>query len=94
MLTLTGMLAHVFKAPDRASKDGESIEGAHKVQIMGKNPLANGEVRMDLVTLTAHNVEDFEGFEGSEITVPVGVFATKGGTAHFFIPKGASPRVA
>ena len=90
MLTLTGTLLNTFKSPVGKNKDGEEYGGQDKIQILGQVDLPNGESKKDLITLTSHNLEHFEGLEGVNIRVPVGVFVN-GKTASFFIPKGSVP---
>ena len=43
-----------------------------------------------MFTLTAHDVGDFKGLEGKNITVPIGIFA-QAKTVTYFIPKGSKP---
>lgn len=73
MLKLQGQVINVYKAPDFKPKDGESKEGGHKVQLMTDTHLKNGEVRMELVTLTVKDPDRFT--IGTTAELPVGVFA-------------------
>jgi hypothetical protein len=88
MFTLKGVLVNVFKAPTKSNDDGTQTGGQHKIQILGDIPLPEGGCRKDLVTLTAHDVSKYEGEEGIEIEVPIGVFAPAKGQIVYYIPKG------
>lgn len=92
MLTLNGQLINSFIAPE-GEKDGKQYGGQYKVQILGEIALQNDESKRELVTLSTHNKEYFEGLEGQNISVPVGVFAN-GKSVTYFIPKGSKPCVA
>jgi hypothetical protein len=92
MLTLTGEIINVFQQP-KGEKDGKEYGGQDKVQIMGKVELLNGTSRVEMHTLTAHNVKEFESFVGKRVSVPVGVMST-GKSIIFFIPKGTHPKIA
>lgn len=83
MITLNGVLLNVFKAPIR--KDAEEGETEKdKVQILGDVALPNGSLRKDLMTITVKNARQFEGQEGTEISLAVGAFAPQKGTVIFF----------
>ena len=88
MLNLTGVLINTYKAPayvsKDAEKDAEKPEDKDKLQILGNVGLKNGETRKDLLTVTVKNIQDYEGLEGSEISVPVGAFAPSKGSIIFF----------
>ena len=92
MLTLTGEIINVFQQP-KGEKDGKEYGGQDKIQIIGEVNLPNGTNRLDMFTLTAHNLKDFEPFVGKEVSVPVGVMSS-GKAIIFFIPKGAHPKQA
>ena len=92
MLTLKGKIINVFQQP-KGEKDGKEYGGQDKIQIIGDVKLPNGENRIDMFTLTAHNVKDFEPFVGQDIVVPIGVMAT-GKSIIYFIPKGSTPKKA
>lgn len=80
MLKLQGLVQNVYKAPD-FTKDNKTTPGAWKVQLMYENHLSNGEVKMDLATLTIQSPDLYTIGETAE--VPVGVFA-RGGQVQFF----------
>ena len=88
MLNLTGVLVNVYKAPafveKNAQEGSEKPEEKNKLQILGDVGLKNGETRKDLLTVSVKNVQDFEGKEGSEVSVPVGAFAPSKGSIIFF----------
>jgi hypothetical protein len=92
MLTLRGKIINVYQQP-KGEKDGKEYGGQDKIQIMGEVTLQNGDTRIDMFNLTAHNVKEFEQFVNKDINVPVGVMAT-GKTLIYFIPKGSRPTLA
>lgn len=92
MLTLTGQLVNTFVQP-KGEKDGKEYGGQNKIQILGKIDLPDGGSKMDMYTLTSHNIKSFETFVGKTVSFQVGVMAT-GKNLIFFIPKNVSPRLA
>ena len=83
MITLNGVLLNVYKAPIRKdAEDGETEKD--KVQILGDVALPNGSLRKDLMTITVKSARQFEGKEGTEISLAVGAFAPQKGTVIFF----------
>lgn len=98
MLTLTGVLANIYKAPDFEDKEtGEVKRGEYKVQVLGQELLKNGEMPMQMQTLTAReDVTWYQQMLGSVIQLPVGVFAARDGSnirLQYFIPRGTKPVV-
>jgi hypothetical protein len=94
MLTLNGQVINVFQAPKGVSKKtGEEYGGQHRVQIMAENLLQNGEIRVDLVTLTVENPEAYLPYKGEAVRVPVGAFCTNN-TVQYFVPRGSLPEPA
>lgn len=92
MLTLRGKIINVYQQP-KGEKDGKEYGGQDKIQIMGNVTLQNGDTRVEMLNLTAHNVKDFQDFINKDISVPVGIMAT-GKTLIYFIPKGSRPTLA
>lgn len=92
MLTLTGQLINTFIQP-KGEKDGKEYGGQNKVQILGEVELQDGGSKMDMYTLTAHDIESFKTFVGKKISFQVGVLAT-GRNLVFFIPKSTKPKLA
>lgn len=90
MLILKGQLINTFVQP-RGERDGKEFGGQDKIQILGDIELPDGGKRVDMFTLTTHDIESFENHVGKEISVPVGVFAN-GRSITFFIPRGSSPK--
>lgn len=86
MLELTGVLVNTYRAPLRRGAEAGETE-KDRIQILGDIPLPNGETRKDLVSITVPDVRKYEGEEGAEITVSVGVFSPQKGTILFFINK-------
>ena len=87
MLTLKGKLINTFVSP-KGEKDGKQYGGQDKVQIIGDILLPNGETKVDMFTLTAHNVSDFKNYIGKDIRVPIGIFAAAKAITYY-IPKGS-----
>jgi hypothetical protein len=87
MLTLKGKLINIFVSP-KGEKDGKEYGGQDKVQIIGDVVLPNGETKVDMFTLTAHDVSKFKEFLGKEIRVPIGLFAAANNITYY-IPKGS-----
>lgn len=90
MLQMTGQLVNVFERPKGVGKNGEEFEAKPTIQIMGSNPLQNGQERFELVTLGVEDERPYQVLKGKQIRVSVGVFATKG-AAVFYVPKGSRP---
>lgn len=91
MLTLAGQVMNVLETPKGVNKKtGEEYGGYHQVQLLCREELQNGETRMQLQTLSTDHPEAFKPLQGKVVRVPVGAFA-RGGTLHFFIPKGSKP---
>lgn len=91
MLTMSGLVTHVFKAPKGVTRDGDEYGGNDKVQLLCEQTLKNGESRQELFTLSCDRV-DFEPLKGKPISVEVGAMVNRGNVL-FYIPKGAKPRV-
>ena len=94
MFQVTGQVLHVYQEPDRTDTEtGEIQKGKPKVQILGDVPLANGETRRDMVTLSVDRKSDYESLIGSTISVPLGMFSPGKGQVVYFIPKGGKPTI-
>jgi len=91
MITLNGQLINTFTAPKGTNKDGEEYGGQDKIQLLAKMELPNGEHRMEMLTLTAPNVEPFKAHLNKLIRVPAGAFVS-GKSIQWFIPKSADLR--
>ena len=94
MLTLCGSVARVYEAPTGVDKKtGEAYGGGWRVQLLAEIPLANGESRLDLVTLSTDLPERFKAFVGKWVRVPVGAYSLKAGAVGFFCLKGVEPEL-
>lgn len=91
MFTLNGTVMNTFPAPKGTNKKtGEEYGGQDKVQILGALPLPDSDqYRMDLVTLTTDNVEQFDKLNGKNVSVPVGIISRGKNDTLYFIPKGS-----
>ena len=95
MFNVTGEVLHVFTDPNRTDPEtGEVTKGKHRVQILGEVPLANGEARRDMITLSVEQRGEYESLKGLTISVPLGMFSPAKGQVAYFIPKGAKPSIA
>ena len=85
MYQLKGELINCFYMPA-----SEKYPESYKVQIMGDQATPTGEVRKEMLTLsaTAAQYEALKGRVGRAVSVPVGLFV-KGGALHAYIPKNA-----
>jgi len=94
MFQVTGQVLHVFQDADRTdTATGEVQKGKPKVQILGDVPLANGETKRDMVTLSVERKADYESLVGTTISVPLGMFSPGKGQVVYFIPKGGKPTI-
>lgn len=84
MLKLSGILVNTFRAPIRKNAEAGEHE-KDKLQLLGEVLLNNGEVRKDLVTITVPDVRKYEGAEGTEVSLPVGVFSPAKGQVIYFV---------
>lgn len=84
MLKLTGVLVNTFRAPVRKGAEAGEHE-KDKLQLLADVKLSNGETRKDLVTITVPDSRTYEGTEGTEVTLSVGVFAPAKGQVIFFV---------
>ena len=87
MLTLTGTLVHVYTNPARTLRDGSQTEEKDKIQLLADFPLENGQTRKELVSLTVQDGRKYEGQEGVELHLPVGVMAPQKGTIIYYVAK-------
>jgi hypothetical protein len=91
LLTMEGQFINAYKANDYINKEtGETTVGANKVQIMGQVPVASGEGKAELITLSCHDIAAFKLYSGKRIKFAVGVMAS-GKDIIYFIPKGTKP---
>lgn len=91
MLTLHGTVLNVYDTPQTTDKKtGEIREAATRVQITAENTMADGQKRMELVTLkvSPDKAGSFRNLTGKPVSIPVGVFAN-GGAVQFYALKHA-----
>ncbi len=93
MLQITGKIINVFTQQGGKGKDGTEYEDRHKVQLMGKVALPNGDVKMDLMDLTIQDVSDWDGLQGEKVSIDVGAFAPSKGNIIYFVSKGSKPQL-
>ena len=90
MLTICGKIINIFTQP-RGEKDGKENGGQSKIQIIGDIDLPDGDKKVEMFNLTAHDITLFQALVGKQVNIPVGVF-NAGKSIMFYIPKGAKPR--
>ncbi len=94
MLLLQGQMLNSFERPAFTNREtGEVRPSAHSVQVLCENRLRNGEIRMELVTLTVDDIGPYKGRETEIVQVPVGCFVN-GSVVQFYATKGAKPAFA
>lgn len=93
MFQVTGTVIHTYDAPESVDKKtGEVLrEGKAKVQLIGDIPLANGQSRYDMITLSCQDRREFEELRGKRVSVPLGMFSPAKDQIIYFIPKGGHP---
>jgi len=77
MYSVTGKVLKIFKSPEgHNSKTGEAFGGESKIQIMGENFLRNGEIQMEMITLTLPEKwgEPAKTWVGKDMVFHVGLF--------------------
>jgi len=80
MLYLEGQVTNVFRTPEgRNQETGEVFGGQYKVQLQVCETMRNGEMRIDMETLTTDEPEKYKGLKGQTVLVPVGAFAQNNG---------------
>lgn len=84
-LLLKGMVQNTLFTPEGKTREGKAYGGAHQVQLLCNETLRNGEVRLQLFTLTVDDPAPYEARKGQEVTVPVGVFANQGKVQFYAI---------
>ena len=93
MLQITGRVINVFTQDGGTNKEGEEFAERHKVQLMGERALPNGDVQMDLMSLTVQDLSDWNEAQGKTISIDVGAFAPSKGSIIYFVSKGSKPQV-
>jgi hypothetical protein len=93
MIELTGTLVNTFATPAGKDKKGGDYDSKDKIQVMGEFPLANGETRMELVTLTVDDLSEYVQHINKKIRISIGVMATGARSVLFFVRKGSAPEL-
>lgn len=93
MFQVTGTVIHTYDNPAAVDKTTGKVtrEEKAKVQLLGDIPLANGQSRFDMITLSCEDREEFEALRGQKVVVPLGMFAPAKEQIVYFIPKGCHP---
>lgn len=86
MYRLDGELINCFRQPA-----SEKYPESYKVQILGETTTQAGEVKKEMLTLSAsaEQWETLKGRLGRPVSVPIGLFV-KSGSLYAYIPKNAS----
>ncbi len=93
MLQITGQVINVFTQEGGKNKDGTEYEERHKVQLMGRMALPNGDVKMDLMDLTIQDLADWNDKQGKTVSIDIGAFAPAKGNIIYFVSKGSKPQI-
>ena len=93
MLQISGKVINVFTQEGGKNKDGTDYEERHKVQLMGEVALPNGDVKVDLMSLTVQDLSDWNEAQGKIISIDVGAFAPSKGSIIYFVSKGSKPQI-
>lgn len=93
MLQITGKVINVFTQDGGTDKDGKEFAERHKVQLMGEVSLPNGDVKMDLMSLTIQDLEDWNDKQGKTVSIDIGAFAPSKGSIIYFVSKGSKPQL-
>lgn len=83
MYKVTGQILNVIHSPK-----SEKYDESWKVQLLGDNPLMDGQTKKELLTLTVPKgvYEELASQSGSVVTIPIGFFV-KNNVLHPFFPK-------
>lgn len=92
LLMMTGNVINVLVTPTGTNREGREYGGDHQIQLMGESVLANGEKRMELITLRTETPEKFRDTVGKNVMFPVGCFV-RNNAIIYYIEKGAAPKV-
>lgn len=86
MFQVTGTILNLFDSPGN-----EKYDPSYKVQLLGDNPLQDGKVKKEMLTLSVPRslYDQLQGRIGSDITLPVGMFV-KSGQLNVYFPKSAA----
>ena len=90
MLSLEGTILSVIHRPARTAKDGKSFDEYWQVQLQVVEPLADGEVRYGLHTLSTREAGPFRPHVGNRVSVPVRAYVAAG-AIRFTLAEGGSP---
>lgn len=93
MLQISGKVINVFTQEGGKNKDGTDYEERHKVQLMGEVALPNGDVKVDLMSLTVQDLSDWNEVQGKTVSIDIGAFAPAKGNIIYFVSKGSKPQV-
>jgi hypothetical protein len=92
MLTLSGIVANIYKSPPGVNKTtGEAFGNQDRIQIMCENILQNGQKRVELIDLTIGDVTPYQGCLNKPVSVSVGVYVNAGKPAFFALKTQKAP---
>lgn len=94
MFTVKGQVLNVFTQPGVVDKEtGEIGESTDRVQLLGELPQANGEIKLDMITLKVTEKKLYQTVKGKNVRIPLGFFATGKNSIVYYIPKGSRPEL-
>lgn len=84
MYEVTGQIINVFHSPAT-----EKYEASFKVQLLGDNPLMDGQVKKEMLTLNVPRpvYDSLQDQVGKTVSLPIG-FYVKNNVLVTFYPKG------
>lgn len=86
MYKVSGTIINAFH-----SAATEKYEASYKIQLLGDNPLVDGQVKKEMLTLNVPRIvfDKLHAAIGQVVTLPIG-FYIKNGTLVTFYPKHAT----
>lgn len=86
MFNATGQIINLFHSPASAK-----YEASYKVQLLGDMPMADGQVKKEMLTLGVPKsvFDSLQGQVGQDVTLPIGFYVKNGSLVTFF-PKTAA----
>ncbi len=83
MLTLTGLVENAFITNSGVGDDGKPYGGKHKVQLLSRDMLRNGETKVSLIDLTVRDSTPYKSQIGHEVSIEVGAMVL-GNAVHLY----------
>jgi len=75
MIILRGKLVNLFVTPKGKNKSGDAYGGEDKLQIINQVSLQNGEQRLDLISITVPDANEYKDLKGKDLDLPIDVYS-------------------